>query len=152
MQEHTGGHPPGREEPGTWNCEGQWGLAACGTGRLSEAGPAVRLGGDGKDRRGSFPEGGKSRATFNKPVVGSQEEGPPLPAPVGLAESFGVSPRINKLSKRQGPHMPSDRALAWLEEYACQSGCSLAGPGFILSAQEASKHLRSSAPATQQVF
>lgn len=99
-----------------------------------------------KERRGSYPEGGKSRATFNR------RRAPRFPAPVGLAEGFGVSPRTDRLSKRQGSHMPSDSVLAGLEEYACPSGGSLTGPGFKLSAQEASKHLRSSAPATQQVF
>lgn len=44
VQEHPGGHSPGREEPGAWDCEGQWGLVASGTGRLSEARPAVRMG------------------------------------------------------------------------------------------------------------
>lgn len=78
--------------------------------------------------------------------------GSPATCPCRPGRGFGVSPRINRRSERQGPHMPSDRAVAALEEYACQSGCSLAGPGFQLSAPEASKHLRSSAPATQQVF
>lgn len=60
MQEHSGGHSPGREEPGIWDCEGHgdsWplGLASCLNGVVT-----------GKEKRGSFPKGRKSRVTFNR--------------------------------------------------------------------------------------